>query len=470
MSDDVLELSLTEIAAAIRRRKLSSVEVTQACITRAQQVQPKINCFISLEPEEALKAARAADRALKRSARPGLLHGVPLAHKDMYYRSGRISTAGSRILRDFRPEVTATVVQSLQQAGAIWLGTLNMAEFAANPTGHNDHWGHCRNPWNTDHIAGGSSSGSGAAVASRACYGSLGSDTGGSVRVPASVNGVVGIKPTYGRISRFGILPRSWSLDTVGTLTRTVRDCARLMRVIAGPDAKDSTCSAAAVPDYEKALSGRIKGLKIGVPVNHYYDGITDDVRRCMQESLAVFSSLGARIVELEVPDPKQVFELSNAVAQSEVATVHARWMRERPQDYAMMMHARTQPGFFIPAVMYLEALSARARFTQAFVEQVFRKVDILHAPVMTMPVPTIAGTTPGGAGDVQPMISRLTRNTRPFNYLGIPALSVPAGFAANGLPVAFQLTGRPFAEADLLRAGDAYQHATDWHRQTPGL
>ena len=471
MTADILNLGLTEVAAAIRRKKLSAVEVTRACIAQAERVQPVLNCFISLEAEAALKAARQADRALRgRGARLGVLHGVPLAHKDMYYRKGKITTGGSKILRNYRPDITATVVERMQRAGAVWLGNLNMAEFAANPTGHNDHFGHCRNPWNTEHISGGSSSGSGVAVAARACYGSLGSDTGGSVRLPAAANGVVGLKPTYGRISRHGIMPRSWSLDTVGPLTRTVADCAKLMKIIAGADANDTTCSAEKVPDYEKALTGCIRGLKIGMPLNHYYEEATDDVRRCMSASLDVLKSLGARIVELKVPDPQRLFDLSNAITQVESAAIHGRWMRERPQDYSLMMLARTEPGFHLPATVYLQALNARLRLSAEFIETVFSKVDVLHAPVMPMPVPTIAETTPRQAGDVQPMIRRLTRNNRPANFLGVPSLSVPAGFSANGLPVAFQLMGRPFSEALLFQIGDAYQRVTDWHERAPQI
>jgi aspartyl-tRNA(Asn)/glutamyl-tRNA(Gln) amidotransferase subunit A len=467
---DILSLSLLAAAAAIRTKKLSSLEATHACLERIRQIQPLTNCFIAIEEEEALRAARAADRMHGKSARLGPLHGVPLAHKDMYYRKGRITTGGSKILRDYRPDVTATVVERMQRAGAVWLGNLNMAEFAANPTGHNDHFGHCRNPWNTEHITGGSSSGSGVAVAARACYGSLGSDTGGSVRLPAAANGVVGLKPTYGRISRHGIMPRSWSLDTVGPLTRTVADCAKLMKIIAGADVNDTTCSAEKVPDYEKALTGRIRGLKIGVPLNHYYEEATDDVRRCMTASLEVLKSLGARIVELKVPDPQRLFDLSNAVTQAESAAIHGQWMRERPRDYSLMMLARTEPGFHLPATVYLQALNARPRLAAEFIEAVFGRVDVLHAPVMPMPVPTIAETTPQQAGDVQPMIRRLTRNNRPANFLGIPSLSVPAGFSANGLPVAFQLMGRPFSEALLFQIGDAYQRVTDWHERAPGI
>lgn len=468
MSNDILNLSLTEAAAAIRNKKISALEATQACLEQAQRMQPHINCFISIEADDALKAARAADRALKRGGRLGALHGVPLAHKDMFYRKGRISTAGSRILRDYRPAVTATAVERIYAAGAVWLGNLNMSEFAGNPTGHNTHFGDCRNPWNTQHVSGGSSSGSGAAVAARVCYGALGSDTGGSIRHPAAFNGVVGLKPTHGRVSRFGALPRSWSLDSVGALARTVRDCARLMRVISGRDAKDPTTSSEPVPNFEQELTGRIKGLKIGVPTNHYYDGATADVRRCMEQSLEVLESLGARIIELAVPDPQRMVDLSNVITQPEVAAIHARWLRERPQDYTIW-RAGIDIGLFIPAASYLEAQIARPRLTREFVERVFSRVDVLHAPVYAKPVPTIAEATPTTPAQIT-AIQSISRNNRPANFLGIPALSIPAGFASNGLPVAFQLMGRPFSETLLFRVGDAYQRATDWHRRAPDL
>lgn len=470
MSPDVLDLSLCEVAAAIRRGKLSSTEVTRAAIARAKAVQPTVNCFIAIEEERALRAARAADRARRNGAKLGPLHGVPLAHKDMFYRAGEITTAGSRILRDYRPSVTATVVRRMQAAGAIWLGSLNMAEFAANPTGHNEHWGDCCNPWNPAHMTGGSSSGSGAAVAARACYGALGSDTGGSIRLPAAANGVVGLKPTYGRVSRYALLPRAWSLDTVGPLTRTVRDCARLTRVIAGADPTDSTASAAPVPDYERLLDGDIRGLRIGVPRNHYYDDATPDVRRAMKESLRVLKSLGARLVEVTVPDPKLTYQLTNAIGQVESATIYANWLRERPQDFSLVVRTRSEAGLMVPAVSYLEALNARARIVAEFVERVFGKVDVLHAPVMTMPVPTRAETAPSGTDNIMDMLARITRNTRPINFLGLPALSVPAGFSDNALPLAFQLIGRPFAEDVLMKVGDAYQRETDWHMRAPTI
>lgn len=468
--NELTQLSLVEAASAVRRKKVSSVELTRACLAQAKHVQPKLNCFIAIEEEDALRAARKADQDLKRSARVGPLHGVPLAHKDMYYRAGKVSTCGSKILKDYRPTITATVVERLAQAGAIWLGNLNMAEFAANPTGHNDHWGHCRNPWNPDHMTGGSSSGSGSAVGARACYGSLGSDTGGSIRLPAAACGVVGLKSTHGLVSRYGVMPRSWSQDTVGPLTRTVQDCARMTRIIAGADPRDSTCSTLPVPNYEKELDRRIKGLRIGVPANHYYDDVTEDVRRCMETSLAVLSSLGARVIEIPVPDPGRIFLLSNTVSIAEAAVIHGKWMRERPEDYSLYVRTRIEPGFHVPAPTYLEALNLRTRYLEEFLASVYSKVDIVHMPVMGMPAPTIAETEPKAAGDVSGIVTRLTRNTRPTNYLGLPALSVPAGFAPNGLPLAFQLMGRPFSEALLFRVGHLYQRETDWHTRVPQL
>ena len=470
MSADLLNMSLCEVAQAIRRKRVSSLEVTQACLAQAKAVQPSVNCFIAIEEADALRAARAADRMLKRGSKVGQLHGVPLAHKDMFYRAGRVTTGGSKILRDYRPNITATVATRMSAAGAIWLGNLNMAEFAANPTGHNEHWGDCCNPWNIVHMTCGSSSGSGAAVAARTCYGALGSDTGGSIRLPASANGVVGLKPTYGRVSRYGILPRVWSLDTVGPLTRTVRDCARLTGVIAGADMLDPTASTHPVAHYERLLDKRIRGMKIGVPRNHFYDGISLDVERAMSDSLAVLRSLGARIIELDVPDPAHTYHLTNAIGQVESATIYANWLREQPQDFSLVVRTRSEAGLLVPAVSYLEALNARPRLTAEFVNQVFSKVDVLHTPVMPMPVPTREATASGDSAGVMELLARITRNTRPINFLGLPSLAVPAGFAGNALPLGFQLIGRPFSEDLLFRVGDAYQGETDWHLQAPTL
>src|SRR5438093_5474906 len=309
MDSELPLLTLTEVADRIATRKVSSEEVVRACLERVARLDPLLHFFIWNEPEEALAAARAADRRLAAGEPTGPLHGVPLAHKDMFYVAGKRSTCGSKIRKDFRPTYTATVMERLEQAGAINLGGLAMVEVAMGPHGYNQHLPQCRNPWNPDHIPCGSSSGSGVAVGARAVYGSLGSDTGGSVRCPAAVAGVVGMCPTYSRVSRHGMMPMSFSLDCGGPLARTVRDCARLLRVIAGADPRDASCSAEPVPDYEAGLNGDLRGVRVGVPTAYFYDGVVDEVGRALASSLDVLAQLGANIVHL--PMPASLFEVA---------------------------------------------------------------------------------------------------------------------------------------------------------------
>lgn len=465
-----LDWSLCDAADAIRLRKLSSLELTQLALRRAHEVQPVANCFIAIEEEAALAAARAADEALARGDAVGLLHGVPLAHKDMFYRAGQVTTGGSKLLATYSPGPTSTLVERLAAAGAIWLGALNMSEFAANPTGHNDSFGHCRNAWDAGRISGGSSSGSGVAVALRACFGSLGSDTGGSVRLPAALNGVVGLRPTYGRVTRHGILPRTWSMDTVGPLARTARDCARLLSVIAGADPGDPSASKEPVPRYEEQLTGRIEGLRVAVATSWFGDEVAPDVQRAMERSLQALVALGARLVEVEVPDPARLYHLGNLISQVEAAAIHSKLLGEFGDDYPLVLKTRIASGFHVPAVDYLAAQSARARLLEEFAAAVFGRADVLHTPVIGMAAPSFEAMSAKNSADVMPLLARTARNTRPFSTLGLPALSVPAGFSDDGLPVAFQLVGRPFGEGLLLQVADAYQRVTDWHRQRPPL
>ncbi len=339
---ELTHLSLTDIAEAISEKTVSSREVTEACLARIDEKQPALNAFISLEADEALAAADAADAALARGEAPGPLHGVPLAHKDMYYRAGKVSTCGSKIRRDFVPDHTATTISRLADAGALHLGGLNMSEFAVGPFGHNDHYGSCRNPWNPDHVTGGSSSGAGSSVGGRLVYGALGSDTGGSVRLPAACCGLVGMKPTQTRVSRYGLMGLSFSLDNAGPLTRTVRDNARMLGLIAGADPMDHTASAMPVDDYEAAASApEAKGLRIAVPANYYYDNAAPEVRDLMQASLKVFEGMGAEIIEVEVPDHHHIRQLGVTVRGPEGTVLHAAWLRDRPQDYGPQVRAR---------------------------------------------------------------------------------------------------------------------------------
>ena len=461
-----LDLTLTEAADALARGDVSSVELTRAAIARAKDLGAELNCVARLDEDDAMRAAGNADADLKKGKRRGPLHGVPLAHKDLFYLKGKVVACGSKIRRDFRPDTTATVLTRMEAAGAVNIGSLHMAEFAFSPTGYNEHYGHCRNPWNRAHVPGGSSSGSGAAVAGRMVFGSLGSDTGGSIRHPAAMCGITGLKPTVTRVSRAGIMPLSFSLDCVGPLARTARDCARLLEVIAGEDPADATCSTQPVPKYEAGLDGNAKGLRIGVPRSYYYDVVTADVRKRVEESLAAFRSLGATVVDVDVPDVNLINTLMHVLMSVEAATVHRKWLRKRRNDYADQVRSRIEPGLFYPATRYLEALSLRASVTREFVATALKDADVLHLPTVPIPVPTIEESTVGP--EVPRIIGTAGHCTRGINYLGLPAISVPAGFDGRGLPVGFQLVGRPFTEGMLLRAADAYQRVTDWHTKKP--
>jgi aspartyl-tRNA(Asn)/glutamyl-tRNA(Gln) amidotransferase subunit A len=440
----------------------------QAVLARAGAVQQTLNCFVRIDHDEALAAARLADAELARGVQRGPLHGVPMAHKDMYYREGAISSCGAKIKRDLPAPSTATALKKLDAAGAIQFGVLNMAEFAYGPTGHNYHLGHCRNPWNPAHITGGSSSGSGAAVAARASFAALGSDTGGSIRLPATFCGLSGIKPTWSRVSRHGAMPLSFSMDTVGPLARTVEDCALILGTIAGADPLDATASQHPVPDYMAQLARPMQGLRIGTPKHYFYDGIDPEIDALMQASLEVYRKLGAEVIAVDLPDVEPWNAAAMMIIGAEAAAVHGNWMRTRPQDYSDQVRARLEYGLAVPAATYLDGLRMRGVALQAFSREVFSKVDVLHAPSVGFQTPTIAETDVGGGETMLRMLGNITRLTRPGNFLGLPCLSVPAGFAKRGLPTAMQLIGRPFDEATLFAAGHAYQQATAWHLQAP--
>lgn len=469
MSDDICRMSLAEIALAIAGKHVSSEEATRACLTRIDRVAPKINAVAAMDPDAAIAGARAADRALAKGGATGPLHGVPLAHKDMYYRAGRISGCGSKIRADFVPSETGTVLKRLDAAGALDIARLNMVEFALGVTGHNEVMPTPRNPWNTEHITGGSSSGSGAAVASRLVFGAMGSDTGGSIRFPACCNGVVGLKPTWGRVSRFGAMPLSPSLDTLGPLTRTVEDAAMIFQAIAGHDPNDPTSSRLAVPDCLERLDGDLKGLRIGVPENYFYDPVVPAVETLVRASLDVLADAGAELVALTVPDAVVLTNpLTSLITATEGAAIHQAWLQDRTGDYGTQTRVRMSSGLTTPATRYLQARNLRAPILAAFAEAVFSKVDLLHCPVMVTEIPTIAETDIAANPGFADFITQMGHCTRPINFLGLPSLTVPCGFTPNGLPNAFQVVARPFDEATMLRAGHAYQMRTDWHARVP--
>jgi aspartyl-tRNA(Asn)/glutamyl-tRNA(Gln) amidotransferase subunit A len=469
MSTEPALLSLTEVAQAIAQKRISSREATQSCLNRIAQWQSPLNAFMAIDAHEALAAADDADASLAKGTIRGALHGVPLAHKDMYYEAGKVVTCGSRIRRDFVATTTATALQRLKDAGTIRLGSLQMVEFAYGPTGHNTHYGPVHNPWSLDHITGGSSSGSGAAVAARLTFAALGSDTGGSIRMPAHFCGVTGLKTTVGRISRAGAMPLSHSLDTVGPLARTAGDCALLLGLTAGADVNDPTAASGPLPDYMAATREPIKGLKIGVPTAFYVDDLDPEVARILDETMAVLKREGAEIVQVELPDQRQLTAACQLVLAVEAAAFHKRWLIERPQDYGPQVLMRLQNGLAIPGVSYLEALRWRGPALAAHLAAM-AGVDAVIAPVAPVAAPTLAESDVGNSLEAEAVIQRLTRFTRPINYLGLPSLAIPSGFTKSGLPVGTQLIGRSFDEAMLLRIGAAFQRATDFHDRMPKL
>ena len=459
-------LGLAAAARAVRERSLSATELVQACLARIAQWQPLTNAYIALESDEVLAAASAL------SSRPasGALGGVPLAHKDMFYRAGKVTNCGSAIRRGWVADTTSTAIAGLQAAGALQLGTLHMVEFANGPAGDNRHWGDCCNPWNPDYITGGSSSGSGAAVAARLCFGALGSDTGGSVRAPAAICGVTGLKTSWGRVSRAGVMPLSHSLDTVGPLARSAEDCALMLAAIAGRDAADPVTADQPVPDYAARLGKGIRGLRIGIASDWIARHAEPQVADAIAAAARVLQAQGAVLVEVPAPDVDLLSAHCMVVMQAETSAQHAQWMRERPQDYSSVVRSRLEAGFAIPATVYLESQRLRGPSLDHFCATTLAQADLYLLPAINIATPTREQVGPKGGPEMPRRLGELTRNFRWVNYLGVPAVVAPCGVDANGMPIGLQLVGRPFDEATLLAAAHAYQQASDWHARTPVL
>jgi aspartyl-tRNA(Asn)/glutamyl-tRNA(Gln) amidotransferase subunit A len=469
--DALCAMSLSEAARAVAKREVSSRALTEACLDRIARHGEDLHCIARIDPDAAVRAADEADATLAKSGPRGLLHGVPLAHKDMFFRAGRPADCGSRIMAGHVPETTSSALARLDAAGALDIAQLHMVEFALGTTGHNEITGTPRNPWNKEYITGGSSSGSGAAVAARLVFAALGSDTGGSIRLPAACCGLVGLKPTYGRVSRAGAMPLSFTLDHIGPLTRTVEDAALMLQVLAGADPADPTTPQEPVPDYRAGLNAGVRGLRIALPETYFYDKTEPEVAALARESLAVLEKLGATIVPVRLPEE---FALANAmsvmITVTEAAAYHARWLRERPDDYGRQTLGRMLPGLLYPATRYIEALNLRARILDILEEQVFSKADILHTPVWPIAVPSIAESDVAANPGFMEFLTLTGHCVRPFNYTGLPAMSVPIGRTGNGLPSAMQLIGRPFDEATLFRAAAAYERETGCTAEAPPL
>jgi aspartyl-tRNA(Asn)/glutamyl-tRNA(Gln) amidotransferase subunit A len=461
--------SAVDLARMIATKEVSPVEVVGAHLARIEALDGKLRAFIAVMAEQALKAAREAEAAVIAGGPLGRLHGVPIGLKDLCNTADAPTTGGSKILAGVVPSADATVVERLRTAGAIALGKLNMHEFAYGPEGLNSHYGTPWNPWDarTQRIPGGSSSGSGVAVAAGLCPVALGSDTGGSIRIPAALCGITGIKPTYGRVSRAGVLPLSWSLDHIGPMARTAADCALALSAISGHDPRDRTTSVVPAPDFGAALTGNVKGLRIGLLRAQFLDSAGMVLRQGVEQAGKALESLGATVEEVALPLAIHTGAASSAIVASEALAYHEATLRERAADYQEDVRERLRLGAFVTGPQYVRAQRVRT-LIRGEVDAVLSRVDVLLAPstpIVATPLGQREVTVEREKLDVR---SSLIRFTRHFNMSGHPACSVPCGFTAAGLPIGMQIVGRAFDEATVLRVADAYQRITDWHSRRP--
>lgn len=449
-------MTIREAGRALRERKLSSVELTRLAIEQIGRLNPKLNAFITITAESALERARQADAELAGGNDRGPLHGIPIAHKDLFLTRGVRTTCGSKIYANFVPDHDAAVVEKLDAAGAVSLGKLNMHELAFGITSTNPHFGAVRNPWNPEHIPGGSSGGSGAAVASEMVFAATGSDTGGSIRIPASFCGVVGLKPTYGRVSRFGALPLAFSLDHMGPLARTVRDAALLLNAMAGHDARDPGSAQRAAADFVPADHCEIRGVRIGVPQEFFFDRLDPEVEAAVRGALARAEALGAVVKPVRLPDMVNLNTAGMVVQFSEVAAVLEPHLDKREQ-FGKDVLALVDQGRFLSAPDYVNAQRVRRQMQLDF-RGVWTSVDCLIMPTTAVTAAQIGETVVRVGGQEEDVRPASTRLVRPFNALGLPALSMPCGRNAAGLPIGVQIVGRPFEEAAMLRVGAALE------------
>jgi aspartyl-tRNA(Asn)/glutamyl-tRNA(Gln) amidotransferase subunit A len=453
---DLASLSARALAKAIRAKKVSSVEATKAAIDRLQACHELTHCIVALERDEALAAAKAADAGLAKGNAKGPLAGVPLAHKDMFDRKGKIASWGAKIHPDKPAVEDSAAIARFKSAGALQIATLHLAEFAYGPTGHNYIVGHARNPWDPSRITGGSSAGTGVSVAYGAIPVGLGSDTGGSLRLPAACCGVASIKPTWGRISRAGAMPLAPALDTVGVIARHVEDLALALGVLAGPDARDPAASSLPVPDYVAHLDDPVKGLAVGVDETLIAEA-HPDVQRMVEDVLAVLTGLGLKRAACRFPDWQTLDHLVQLVQLPDASAAHTAFLRSRAGDYSPQVRSRVEVGHFIGAVDHLTALRARGSYVKRTLDQTFGGLDVVILPILADPLPTLAELDVAANPNLLTAMGRVVKFTRPINYLGLPTLALPVP-RKGGLPNGIQLIGRPFAEAQLLAIGQAYQ------------
>jgi aspartyl-tRNA(Asn)/glutamyl-tRNA(Gln) amidotransferase subunit A len=461
---DLTDLTLFEAADKVARREVSPVELVEAHLQRIAALDPQLNCFITLTAEAARASAERAEAELKRGGYRGLLHGLPLALKDLYATQGVRTTAGALCFTDNVPAADAALVQKLEAGGAVLLGKLNMHEIALGVTNQNPHFGDCCNPWDTSHITGGSSGGCGAALAAGLCLGALGSDTGGSIRIPASLCGVVGLKPTYGRASLRGVIPLSWNLDHAGPMARRVQDVAILLQAIAGHDPEDPVAVDAPVDDYLSELGAGVRGWRVALAMGEFFEQCDEVVLQAVQEAGRVFAGLGATVTETLFEQAREAAQANGLMTICDAAAFHRERLQNAPEKFGVDVLERLQGGAAVTASDYSLARRTQTRLRHAFTH-FFDNYDLLLLPATPMTAPPRVEQA-SGVGRAR----QLTRFTAPFNLTGLPALVLPCGCDAAGLPIGLQLVAAPWAEKRLLQASYAYEQATDWYLRRPAL
>ena len=461
---------ITELSWLLKNRKISPVDLVNAHLERVDALDKTLNAFITASREEASAAAKEAELAIAGGNYRGPLHGIPIGLKDLFATTGIRTTSGTKIMADYVPSEDATAVAKLKDAGAIILGKLNMNELALGATGENAHYGDTLNPWNPDRISGGSSGGSGVATAAGECAAALGTDTGGSGRIPAALCGIVGLKPTYGRVSVDGVTTLCWSLDHVSIFTRTVEDCALMLNAIAGYNPLDPASADVPVQDYTKAINDGSRPLRIGVPKEDVWDGVDPEIQAAVRTAIETMAgSDNTSVVDVSIPLLPTCGDLATSLMGAEAITSHGELLKEHASSLDPKMRPRLERGLGVSAVDYINAQKARAALSRQ-VKIVLEEVDLLAFPTTAIVAPTRGTDEVEIEGIKVPVLGALARLNRLGNLTGLPAVSVPCGFSKQGLPIGLQLVGRLFDEATLLRAANAYEQATDWHKIHPSL
>ena len=457
-------LSASDLSRLIQSKEVSPVEATEAYLDRIASLDHRFNSYLTVMREQALADAQQAEEDIASGQHKGPMHGVPVAVKDQFWSKGVRSTGGSRILADFVPDEDATVIANLRKAGAVVLGKTNMTEFAI--TGFSHRYATPRNPWNTDSYTGGSSSGSGAATAAYLCATSLGEDTGGSIRFPATWCGLVGLRPSWGLVSRYGVMRGVWSMDTVGPISRTVEDAAITLGAIAGHDPKDRYSSTAPVPDYRQALGGDLNGLKIGVITEFMESDLVEPkVRQTVSDSFATLGELGATVEEVSVPLSMDAGVASAVLLAVEPALAQKDWIKDQLQDYGHDVRILLLTGSLLPAQAYYKAQKLRTMLRQQVLDSL-EKYDVLVLPTSGKGAQPLEQDPPITSKETASRLAFLF--TRIFNLASCPAMSVPCGFDDRGMPVGLQIGARPGAEETIFKVAHAYEQATAWHTMRP--